>query len=778
MPKQVKVRNDTGGEWWIPEADVPAFVKQGYQVVTKGESMPGAAFGLGVARGLTMGASDLAIAYEPTSPMLAQEAGRGLGALREGNAGASMVGEVAGALPSALIGGPVGGIAKQGILKTAGQVAIESAIVGGIQPAITEAAVENKDLTAESVAQHMIGAAAVGGAFGLAGATVGKLFQKTADGVANSALLTKMEDRVSGSMRDSFLKGQLAKAGDLKQYGLQERWSDVVKFGDQEGIFLARDLEGVSEAAAAVNQKYMTKMDDLLKDLEAASPAVREAVVDPNTGQVLGSRLAQELRASPGYKAAKALSDEAAAPWVAAAQKLDEVFMVPNRTWVSVEKVAQEAAGGGYMHTTKTSITDEIREIIAKRLGSTGVAPTTAIDDLKMKMSQSMSLKNLAHDRFIEAENRFASSAQLGVPGILTFGARRAARFAATAAGRAELQSGAVPMLVARAMKSVGQAKVLSRGAGAFRDMMVASLDTLPLLTAPMRIALEKAAAEGADEFLDTHLQLASGPQGAQYLEAVGAPAGDVKGVGARLAALGSLQDQSDETADELDAVASRFIKGAGLVARPSGKVDYDKAVAAVRGTLKDPQALYESLPEHVRQHAPETAMLATQKLVEGAKFLEGKIPKGPFGEGAPRSMRPAYRPTVAEKAKFERYVWAVSNPAGAFQAMAQGRAAREHVEAMKAVYPETYARMGKALFEALGKLEKPLDYRKRLVLENTFGGDAVGRSDAEAAVLQNAHGAARAQKKEEEPQADGRQMVNNKGYESAVDRMASRRSQ
>ncbi len=773
MPKQVKVRNDMGGEWWVPEADVPAFVQKGYQVVTQGESMPGTAFQTGLARGLTFGFSDKALTYTDAAGEAAQ-VGRGIGALREGNPSASMIGEVAGALPSALVGAPVGGIARQGILRTGGQVAAEAALVGGIQPALTEAAVENKDLTAESVAQHMIGAAAVGGALGIAGASVGKLFQKTADVVADSALLAKAEDKVSGSMRDSFLKGQLAKAGDLKKYGLQERWSDVVKFGDQEGIFLARDLEGVSEAAAAVNQKYMGQMEDLLKNLEAATPAVREAVVDPNSGQVLGSRLAQEFRASPGFKAAKALSDEAAAPWVAAAQKLDEVFMVPNRTWASVERIAQEAAGGGYMHTTKTSITDEIRELISKRLGETGVASTTAIDDLKMKMSQSMSLKNLAHDRFIEAENRFSDAAQLGVPGLLVFGGKRVLKFVATAAGRAELQSGSVPMLVARAMKSAGQSKVLSRGAGMLRDALVASLDTLPLLTAPMRIALEKAAAEGADEFLDTHLQLASGPQGAQYLEAINAPAGDVKGVGARLAALGALQDQSDEVADGVDSVATKFIQGAGLPAG-KGKVDYETAVSSVRDTLKDPQKVFESMPEHIRQHAPETAMLATQKLLEGAKFLEGKIPKGPFGETPLRAMRAPYRPTAAEKAKFERYVWAVSNPTGAFQAMAQGRAAREHVEAMKAVYPETYARLGKALFAALEKLEKPLDYRRRLVLENTFGGDAVGRSDSEAAVLQNAHVSAKAQKQEAAPQADGRQMVDNKGYESAVDRMARR---
>jgi hypothetical protein len=141
--------------------------------------------------------------------------------------------------------------------------------------------------------------------------------------------------------------------------------------------------------------------------------------------------------------------------------------------------------------------------------------------------------------------------------------------------------------------------------------------------------------------------------------------------------------------------------------------------------------------------------------------------------------MRPAYTPNAAEKSRFLRYVEAVSDPNGVFKAMAKGHVPAEHVEAMKAVYPETMARIGQALFTELAKLEKPLDYRRRITLANTFGYDAVGMSGGVAKVVQLSHGKAKEQQQSPQQQApggDGRQMVNtSKNLATQAQRMESR---
>lgn len=113
---------------------------------------------------------------------------------------------------------------------------------------------------------------------------------------------------------------------------------------------------------------------------------------------------------------------------------------------------------------------------------------------------------------------------------------------------------------------------------------------------------------------------------------------------------------------------------------------------------------------------APQTAAVVGEKLVTMVQFLHSKMPKTPYETTSIFSKPRPYVPSSIEIAKFNRYVQAVENPMSVFDELASGAITREHIEALKAVYPDMYTRLYNQIMDHAQKQDEgTISYQQRL---------------------------------------------------------------
>ena len=103
-------------------------------------------------------------------------------------------------------------------------------------------------------------------------------------------------------------------------------------------------------------------------------------------------------------------------------------------------------------------------------------------------------------------------------------------------------------------------------------------------------------------------------------------------------------------------------------------------------------------------------------QVVAAIDFLKSKAPQSPTAHYNIFPNQSQYVIPDSTRQKFERYVDAINDPAGVLKLLADGKLTLEHVEALRAVYPNLYAESQRAVIEMLG--EKPnLTYRQKVQL-------------------------------------------------------------
>lgn len=135
--------------------------------------------------------------------------------------------------------------------------------------------------------------------------------------------------------------------------------------------------------------------------------------------------------------------------------------------------------------------------------------------------------------------------------------------------------------------------------------------------------------------------------------------------------------------------------------------------------SLANPDVLSDKLAKNLGpllQSMPTMGFEAQQQIVRAVTFLNDKMPKH-MDSGPARMLFPReYEPTSMEKAKFERYLQAVEQPLSVLAELEQGTVTREHIEAIKYVYPEIYRETQQAVMEQISE-HPDLPYQKRLQL-------------------------------------------------------------
>lgn len=149
---------------------------------------------------------------------------------------------------------------------------------------------------------------------------------------------------------------------------------------------------------------------------------------------------------------------------------------------------------------------------------------------------------------------------------------------------------------------------------------------------------------------------------------------------------------------------------------RPKTKQQAFANIQANLLDMSDQEKLIDTLAKKTSRIAnanPAIGASMQQKLVLGLQFLQSKMPKPGVQQGA---FARAWAPSTMELAKFERYLQMIEHPLSAINELEQGTLTREHVEALKTVYPEIYSQMQQKLMEAVSAGAQ-LPYAKKLQL-------------------------------------------------------------
>lgn len=155
------------------------------------------------------------------------------------------------------------------------------------------------------------------------------------------------------------------------------------------------------------------------------------------------------------------------------------------------------------------------------------------------------------------------------------------------------------------------------------------------------------------------------------------------------------------------------------------GKYKSPKSVTEAYNNMQNNFNRYDNDPDQfmnrmnrstsaIYRQAPDTSTALDMVGTKAALFLASKIPKRTSSPGSSELFKPNRPPSRLDLAKFERYLTAVEKPAEVFKAMEHGRLSREHVEAIKSVYPNVYMQMQDKALEAVKK-NPQMPYNKKL---------------------------------------------------------------
>ena len=239
----VRVISPDGRETYVKPEDLSKALSAGYKqvdpVATAAGEETGAAFGTGLARGLTLGLSDQIDL--PGAPRL-QQAKK---AVRDENPAASFTGEIAGAVL-----GP-GKFFKAGnTLKSAVGLGVAEGSLLGLGAAISEDGLGDKEALGEKLVANVGLSAIAGGAGGALGLGLTRGAEALSKKLANYTLGADVQGlkNLAKGVRGGPYKSAAEKAG--------LDWNYVDKLAKEEGIFTARATpESVAAMAGDLQQR-------------------------------------------------------------------------------------------------------------------------------------------------------------------------------------------------------------------------------------------------------------------------------------------------------------------------------------------------------------------------------------------------------------------------------------------------------------------------------------------------------------------------------------------
>jgi hypothetical protein len=152
-----------------------------------------------------------------------------------------------------------------------------------------------------------------------------------------------------------------------------------------------------------------------------------------------------------------------------------------------------------------------------------------------------------------------------------------------------------------------------------------------------------------------------------------------------------------------------------------SGQKAFDKRARALAALQSNPAALSARVGDAlgpIADAAPKTTAAATATALAGLQFIASKMPPS---YQDPYTIQPQFQPTsrasATEIAVHTRYVEALDDPTIIMKRAQNGTLTAEHVEAVKAVYPQLYGQMRSAIMTSLIDSKSKVPYGRRIQL-------------------------------------------------------------
>ncbi len=171
-------------------------------------------------------------------------------------------------------------------------------------------------------------------------------------------------------------------------------------------------------------------------------------------------------------------------------------------------------------------------------------------------------------------------------------------------------------------------------------------------------------------------------------------------------------------------ALSSEFVPGELPKKAKTKKQAFENIAVNLDKATKDPEFLSNKILSStmaVHRAAPKAATAIAETTVKGVQFLESKIPETVKNAQEYPFLNRKPEPSSMEIAKFERYLQGVENPLSIMDELAAGTLTREHVEAVREVYPDLYGRIQTNIMEQVATSQTDLSYSNRILLGNLF---------------------------------------------------------
>ena len=146
--------------------------------------------------------------------------------------------------------------------------------------------------------------------------------------------------------------------------------------------------------------------------------------------------------------------------------------------------------------------------------------------------------------------------------------------------------------------------------------------------------------------------------------------------------------------------------------------------------------------------HAPEVASDFRTTLLKTIQYLASKAPK----EKVLSPGMPPVPPSRAEVNTFNRYINAIKDPTSILDDAYNGTLTPEAVDAVRTIYPETYAAMQTSIMQQIGNMAK-IPYKRRIQISALLGHDVTGTmSPSIVMTAQQAYAPAQPEQKQQMP--------------------------
>lgn len=771
----------------VRQALADGFVQPSQEQVARSEESgkSGQAFLEGVGRGLTAGAADKKYVmdeleverekagvpfFKLTPDNIKERAKKNVLYRKEESPIASGGGELLGMVAPAVFTGGSTAAATTGVKATAGRVVGSATFQSGVYGAgqvYSESVLENKPLHAENLAAGFAGGALTGAGLGLLGTGLKKGVSIGTKALGGEALAKKLEG-LGKEAKWLNLGGQNRKL--LENEGLKD---DILKLADDLKV-KEFSLAEADKVAKYKGTELSKRYDDFLGKLDEKLPVVDSNFARRNS-VTLASDLTRDLKQA--FKGDAHLAEEIA-------QLEDKLTRGAGEwgKWRNVHNFYKSLKGGsgtpeGFLKkrlgTELEAIAGEINPGLGaqfKKLNKDYKA-ASELEDAITRRATGLDAQGSAVAQGVRGATWAAGAGFLGMgaPGIVAAGLSPFAKeFAARKGG----------FIVGNVLDSLGPATAKMAKGLAQRINVVASSGLLGKFALP----LTNAAALGTNELLAEYTRIASGPEGGQLMSLLGVSPespDELKQLGERMSVLESIENNTNEYQKNLGKAADGFFnsKPGARAAKPVSREDFDKSVGHLKQLVADPQKMFDAMPGEFLGIAPETTGMTAAKLLGAANYLYDKAPKSPWADKPP-ALQQHWAPSESAKAKWWRYVEAVTDPNVVVEKLGDGTVTREHIEAVQAIYPQIYQKLQQELSDRLMAWKGPLSWEKRRTLAQVLGPEVLS-SKQQVSTMQTIHAKNR---EGQQPgggaggKADGRQGVDaEKNQQTQGQRMEAR---